>query len=34
MTGSYQMQASDGRLFNVEIPTFSLDSPHVSRQMH
>lgn len=34
MTGSYQMQASDGHLFNVEIPTFSLDSPHAPRQMH
>ena len=34
MTGAYQMQTSDGRLFNVDIPTFSLDSPHASRQMH
>ena len=34
MAGSYEMQASDGRLFNVEIPAFSLDSPHASRQMH
>jgi len=34
MTGSYQMQASDGHMFNVEIPTFSLDSPHAPRQMH
>jgi ApaG protein len=34
MTGAYQMQAADGRLFNVDIPAFSLDSPHASRQMH
>ena len=34
MVGSYQMQASDGHLFNVEIPAFSLDSPHAPRQMH
>ena len=34
MVGSYQMQASDGHLFNVEIPAFPLDSPHASRQMH
>jgi ApaG protein len=34
MTGSYQMQTEDGRLFNVDIPAFSLDSPHASRQMH
>jgi ApaG protein len=34
MAGAYQMQTSDGRLFNVDIPAFSLDSPHASRQMH
>src|SRR5262245_55878776 len=34
MTGAYQMQTDDGRMFNVDIPTFSLDSPHASRQMH
>jgi ApaG protein len=34
MTGAYQMQTADGRLFNVDIPAFSLDSPHASRQMH
>lgn len=28
MTGAYQMQLDDGGLFNVDIPTFSLDSPH------
>jgi ApaG protein len=34
MTGAYQMQGEDGRMFNVDIPTFSLDSPHLPRQMH
>mgnify|MGYP003342188254 CR=1 FL=1 len=28
MVGAYQMQAEGGELFNVEIPAFSLDSPH------
>lgn len=28
MTGAYQMQMSGGELFNVDIPAFSLDSPH------
>jgi ApaG protein len=28
MVGAYQMQLDDGRFFNVEIPAFSLDSPH------
>lgn len=28
MVGAYQMQTSAGELFNVEIPAFSLDSPH------
>jgi ApaG protein len=28
MVGAYQMQLSDGSFFNVEIPAFSLDSPH------
>ncbi len=28
MVGSYQMKEADGQLFNVEIPAFSLDSPH------
>ena len=28
MVGAYQMQRTDGALFNVEIPAFSLDSPH------
>ena len=28
MVGAYQMQKDDGSLINVDIPAFSLDSPH------
>jgi len=28
MVGSYQMQTDDGDLIEVDIPAFSLDSPH------
>jgi ApaG protein len=28
MTGTYQMQTMSGEAFDVEIPSFSLDSPH------
>ena len=28
MVGSYQMATDDGDLFDVDIPAFSLDSPH------
>jgi len=28
MVGSYEMEAADGSHFNVDIPAFSLDSPH------
>jgi len=28
MAGIYEMEGEDGRLFEVEIPAFSLDSPH------
>lgn len=34
MTGTYSMQATDGRIMDVEIPTFSLDTPGSSRQLH
>ncbi len=34
MVGSYQMKTSDGQSFDVEIPAFSLDSPHCQRQIH
>ncbi len=30
MQGSYQMLDSEGRMFDVEIPAFSLDSPHAT----
>ena len=28
MVGSYEMEGADGRMFDVTIPAFSLDSPH------
>jgi ApaG protein len=28
MVGNYEMQGDDGRRFEVQIPAFSLDSPH------
>ncbi len=28
MVGAYQMQLPSGEFFNVDIPAFSLDSPH------
>ncbi len=34
MVGSYQMKTSGGESFDVEIPAFSLDSPHGQRQIH
>lgn len=30
MRGSYEMRRADGHTFDVEIPAFSLDSPHTS----
>ena len=30
MGGAYQMRSESGELFDIEIPTFSLDSPHHS----
>ena len=27
MVGSYEMRGEDGRLFDIEVPAFSLDSP-------
>lgn len=29
MSGSYQMTGQDGNAFDIEIPAFSLDSPHM-----
>ncbi len=34
MVGAYQMEASDGAPFKVDIPAFSLDSPHQNSQLH
>lgn len=34
MTGRYRMKTNDGQSFDVEIPAFSLDSPHGQRQIH
>lgn len=34
MVGSYQMQDSQGEMFNVEIPAFSLDSPYATRSVN
>lgn len=34
MVGQYGMVAQDGRAFAVDIPAFSLDSPHQARPLH
>lgn len=34
MSGSYQMAGEEGRLFDVTIPAFSLDSPYVVRSVN
>jgi len=34
MTGSYQMEADTGEVFDVEVPGFSLDSPHNRLVLH
>jgi ApaG protein len=34
MVGAYQMQRDDGSFFNVDIPAFSLDSPHDKPQIN
>ena len=34
MVGAYQMQTSTGELFNVDVPAFSLDSPHMKRSIN
>lgn len=34
MVGSYQMQTADGKMLNVAIPMFSLDSPTVRRSVN
>lgn len=34
MSGSYQMQSGDGQMLDIEIPSFSLDSPYVKRSIN
>jgi ApaG protein len=34
MSGSYQMADVSGRLFDIAIPAFSLDSPHALRSLN
>lgn len=34
MVGTYGMETSSGERFEVDIPAFSLDSPHERRQVH
>lgn len=34
MSGSYQMQFTDGRMLDVTIPSFSLDSPYGKRSIN
>ncbi len=34
MVGSYEMKSASGRLFDVAVPAFSLDSPHVEGRLH
>ena len=34
MAGTFQMVAEDGERFDVEVPAFSLDSPHGKRVLH
>ena len=34
MTGTYQMAGESGAMFDVEIPAFSLDSPHQAKRLN
>ena len=34
MVGTYQMEAANGEFFDVDIPAFSLDSPHQPVQLN
>jgi len=34
MVGRYRMEADTGEVFDVEVPAFSLDSPHNRRILH
>jgi uncharacterized protein affecting Mg2+/Co2+ transport len=31
MSGAYSMQRENGEAFDIAVPLFALDSPHVSR---
>jgi ApaG protein len=34
MSGTYQMELEGGDLFDIEIPAFSLDSPHQAHRLN
>jgi len=34
MTGSYQMESENGERFEIDVPTFSLDSPDSKRVLN
>ena len=34
MTGYYQMQKNNGEIFNVKIPSFSLDVPSIKEKVN
>ena len=34
MTGTYQMVSESGERFDIDIPAFSLDSPHMKRTLN
>jgi ApaG protein len=34
MVGTYEMELQDGESFDVQIPAFSLDSPHQAVQLN
>ncbi len=34
MVGRYEMEGPDGETFEVDVPAFSLDSPHQPMQIH
>jgi ApaG protein len=34
MAGTYQMTAETGEMFSIDIPAFSLDSPHAKRSVN
>jgi ApaG protein len=34
MVGTYEMEAESGERFEVDVPAFSLDSPHGKRVLH